>query len=752
MALPEAPYKIEDDYGERVLKINFDKQPRTPSVESDAYIMAHLISILQKIGTVNKIKFTQREDFVYDENQTQMLVEISNLINEFLKNKILSPEMLGATQKCTRCYSSRFDLLNVILLYELREDPIGAYLHINHEISKEQSGVSVCATCGKDNKQFLKTLEYIQVALEKTKLIKAVKPFLDEYKIGERTIYGRIFKPRIKPNFLYTKVVTAIPAGATELESYNVGNTKVIILKLKDEIRPMYHIVPPEFILTEQKYMLLGEAREVIASHKPTRSEFIDPEKTREVFASVERDLLRDLTSSKGITLKDEEIEELVQILTRHTIGFGASEVLLSDPKVQDLAVNAPVGINAATIIHQDYGECVTNLSITPREAEGWATKLRLVSGRPFDEANPVLDTELLLPGSRIRVAAIQEPLSPKGYAFAFRRHREKPWTLPLFIKNRMINEQAAGLLSFLIDGSRTMIIAGTRSSGKTSLLGSMMVEIMRANRVIVVEDTLELPIAELKKLNYDVQSMKVRSVITGEKAGITAAEGIRTALRMGDSALIVGEVRSKEAIALYEAMRVGALANVVAGTIHGDSPYGVFDRVVNDLGVPKTSFKATDIIVICNPVKSASGLESERRVVQITEVRKQWTDDPLIEKAFVDLMVYNAKTDELEPTDALIQGESEVVKAVASRIKEWAGDWDAVWNNIQLRAKTKKTLIELSETLKKPEILEADFVVEANDQLHYLSEKVKKKIGASDPDKIFHEWEFWLKRKTKEL
>ena len=72
---------------------------------------------------------------------------------------------------------------------------------------------------------------------------------------------------------------------------------------------------------------------------------------------------------------------------------------------------------------------------------------------------------------------------------------------------------------------------------------------------------------------------------------------------------MIVGEVRSVEARALYEAMRVGALANVVAGTIHGASPYGVFDRVVNDLQVPITSFKATDIITVVNPVKSADGM-----------------------------------------------------------------------------------------------------------------------------------------------
>ena len=82
--------------------------------------------------------------------------------------------------------------------------------------------------------------------------------------------------------------------------------------------------------------------------------------------------------------------------------------------------------------------------------------------------------------------------------------------------------------------------------------------------------------------------------------------------------------------------MRVGALANVVAGTIHGDSPHGVYDRLVNDLGVPKTSFKATDLIIIANPVKSSDGLSRKRRVTRITEVRKFWEEDPLMEEGFV--------------------------------------------------------------------------------------------------------------------
>ena len=127
-----------------------------------------------------------------------------------------------------------------------------------------------------------------------------------------------------------------------------------------------------------------------------------------------------------------------------------------------------------------------------------------------------------------------------------------------------MINSMGAGLLSFLIDGTRTLLICGTRSSGKSSFLSSLIVEIMRRFRIITIEDTLELPVAQLRHLGFNIQQLKVASALSHGTSEVTASDGIRATLRLGDSSLIVGEVRSKEAVALYEAMRVGAAANVV--------------------------------------------------------------------------------------------------------------------------------------------------------------------------------------------
>jgi hypothetical protein len=243
---------------------------------------------------------------------------------------------------------------------------------------------------------------------------------------------------------------------------------------------------------------------------------------------------------------------------------------------------------------------------------------------------------------------------------------------------------------------------------------------------------------------------MKVRSALLEKTTEVAAEEGIRTSLRFGDSCLIVGEVRSIEARALYEAMRVGALANIVAGTIHGASPYAVFDRVVNDLNVPVTSFKATDLVMVCNPVKSTSGLQSWRRVVQLSEVRKHWTKDPLEEKGFVDLLKYNVEKDELEASDDLINGDSEIIKAVAAGVKGWTGNWDAVWDNILLRAKIKEELVTLAREAKIPRLLEAKFNGMANEAFYEISDSIRKEVGLPVGERVFPLWKDWLKKQAR--
>ena len=92
------------------------------------------------------------------------------------------------------------------------------------------------------------------------------------------------------------------------------------------------------------------------------------------------------------------------------------------------------------------------------------------------------------------------------------------------------------------------------------------------------------------------------------------------------------------------------------------------------------------------------------------------------------------------------------IIKQIAANVKEWAGNWDAVWDNIMLRSKNYQLLVDTAKKLNNYDLLEARFVVEANDQFHKISDRVKDEVGSLDSKRIYFEWSDWLKRTAKEF
>ncbi|MEM5799543.1 MAG: type II/IV secretion system ATPase subunit [Candidatus Aenigmatarchaeota archaeon] len=741
---------FESEYIEGILKINCLDSIFGFNLEDSETIMSTVIDKILEYKRVERIILSERREYEYDFDQTRMLVEIANIYDKLInKDRILDDPFLS-NPVFTPSISKPLQILTFTLTEMLKKDPIGAYVKIKRmsrlyqtKYEKAKSRIEKVAI-----KFLLNKLSIIKQMFEQTELIRLVKDNIFIHSIGDRDIYRKIFNPMIRPIFMLTRYISLPPKNSRLIERYSLPDgIQIEIFRVPNKVRYYYFLNAPEFRLDDEKYYILENARRQLAEHKPSETEFTQPEKVREMFTNIGRDMILQLG---GKNFSSKEIEEMTNILVRHTTGFGVLELLLNDEKLQDIYINSPVGITPVFVHHDDYDECETNLIPTREDAESWATRFRLFSGRPLDEANPVLDTELFVPGGRARVAAITRSLSPEGIAYALRRHRDKPWTYPLFLYQKYFSPLYAGLMSFIVDGSRSILFAGGRSSGKSSMLGATMLEIMKKFRIITVEDTLELPVPQLRNLGYNIERMKSRSVITRVESELPADEALRTALRLGDSCLIVGEVRSKEAVALFEAMRIGALAHVVAGTIHGESAYGVFDRVVNDLGVTKTSFKAIDIVTVSGMIKSADGLRRFRRVLEVTEIRKHWKEDPLSENGFVNLMEYSAKDDTLKPTDTLLSGESYVINEIAKRVREWHGNWDATWDNIELRAKIKQSMVDYAIKLNRKDILEADWVSASNEMFHLLSDQVQRELGNLDSNEIFKRWEEWFKNSLR--
>ncbi|MCX6801684.1 MAG: ATPase, T2SS/T4P/T4SS family [Candidatus Diapherotrites archaeon] len=176
-------------------------------------------------------------------------------------------------------------------------------------------------------------------------------------------------------------------------------------------------------------------------------------------------------------------------LLLRWIKKHGILDYLMNDSKIQEININPPEFQSPFRIVHEDYDECRTNIFPSIDLLNYLATHLKIESGRPLNKAQPQLDAELFIDKQRARVAAVVPPFSIHGIGYSIRRHRENPWTLPLFISNNTINPLFAGLMSFLITHGRTMMFAGPRGSGKTSLLGATVLEILPKYRIITIED-----------------------------------------------------------------------------------------------------------------------------------------------------------------------------------------------------------------------------------------------------------------------
>ena len=745
MELKNRNYSISREEGEITLTFKVPLDVLYPNPEDNEDVFEKIINAILESGNITSLVIVSDRNYIYTKDQVDLLDDLANKYKIILESDVARP-FDSDSQKDFPDAVSKF---NYVLFNRLKRDPLGAYvsgLRFLRELKVKKENV--------DSEQLTVIVDKFQQLISEIADIKIVNKNLNlilGYKIGDRQPYRSIFKPLIRPNFTYTRIMAEPPLSAVEIENYKINDadeTEVTIYRIPGMSQYLYHLSPPELLLNVEEYDVLDQVRNSLIDYRPQENEFTDPLRMRDVFFKISRDMTEEISTKNKYNMSFKDMDRLARILVRLTVGFGMTEIVLSDNMVEDVYINSPISKSPIFVKHSKYGECASNIIPNAKEVDAWASRFRLMSGRALDEGHPVLDTELITDTFRSRVAIAQRPLSPEGLSIAFRRHREKPWTIPLFINNNMLSPFSAGLLWFCVEGARTILISGTRGAGKTSMLTALMLLLMKRYRVITVEDTLEIPTDSFTKLGYDMLSLKVQSAITGERAEMSADEGIRTTLRLGDSSLIVGEVRSTEAKALYEAMRVGALSNAVMGTIHGENPYGVFDRVVNDLNVPRTSFKATDLIVSVNKIRTEDRLTEKRRVLNITEVRKDWTDDPQYENGFVDLVKYDIHKDTLNPSNDLLEGNSYIVKEIASRVEDWAGNWDAVLENIRARGDILKAISDRASAIRNPSLLEAEFSSSAIDQYYDIVSRLREEYGVAERNNIKSMFDLWLKSK----
>jgi type IV secretory pathway ATPase VirB11/archaellum biosynthesis ATPase len=413
--------------------------------------------------------------------------------------------------------------------------------------------------------------------------------------------YADRFEPWLSPTVARSTVALAPPEGARLLDRRELDTGAVA--RRYDDGRRWYHVRPPELRLDPSALATLAAARERLATAD-------GPADDRAPGRAV-----------RAVADPGDPVVELTAALAKHTRGCGVVADLLADDRVTDVYATAPVGQTPLRVVLD--GETVpTNVRLRPEGARALASRLRRESGRAFSRANPTLDATTRVNssgaatdgGDRVRVAGVTDPVSD-GVAFAFRDDRQTAATLPWLVAQGTLSPRVAAVLSLAVERGAAVLLAGGRGAGKTTALGALLWELSPGVRTVVVEDTPELPVERLQEADRDVQALRTA---VEDGPGVDAARALRTALRMGEGALVVGEVRGEEATVLYEAMRVGA-GDAVLGTVHGDGAEAVRERVTADLGVPPSSFAATDLVATLAPVGTDEG--RQRRVVAVDEV-----------------------------------------------------------------------------------------------------------------------------------
>lgn len=371
------------------------------------------------------------------------------------------------------------------------------------------------------------------------------------------------------------------------------------------DIIPQYNITKQNYTTKEKE--LLGEIRENLVDLAISTGENIQAN---------EEKLLNNIKSFLFDRLDDvpiEYINKLSRKILRDIAGYGEIDPLIQDDDLEEIMI---IGINKPVFVyHRSYGMMKTNITFTNEQdlLDLIDTIARQINRR-IDQESPILDGRLT-DGSRIN--ATIPPISADGPSLTIRKFRKDPFTIIDLINSKTISVELAAFFWLCFDGlgvkSANAIISGGTSSGKTTTLNALSAFINPSERIITIEDTLELQIP-----HEHVIRMETRVANVENKGELTMNDLVKNSLRQRPDRIIVGEVRAEEAITLFTALNTGHSG---FGTLHSNDARETITRLTNEpMSVPEIMIQAIDFIIMQNRIYTPSG-KSFRRISEVAEV-----------------------------------------------------------------------------------------------------------------------------------
>lgn len=326
--------------------------------------------------------------------------------------------------------------------------------------------------------------------------------------------------------------------------------------------------------------------------------------------------------------LSNEQQQEILSQIINEIVGLGPIEEFMQDPSITEIMIDSPKQI----CVERDGKIELTDVTFRDEDhLLSLVDKIIAPLGRRVTQLEPYVDARLK-DGSRVNV--IRSPLSLAGTIMTIRKFNRKAWKMEDLINAGTLSQDVANFLQGCVKARFNILIAGGTSSGKTTTLNILLSFAASDERIITIEDTVELNLSQPFLVRLETRTPTMEG-----KGEVTIRDLLKNSLHMRPDRIIVGEVRGDEVIDMLQAMNVGHEGSMT--TIHANTPEDCLNRleIMALMGQPnftvelvrKEIISAIDLIILQKRLS-----DGKRKIVQITELGKIKKDEYVLNEIFV--------------------------------------------------------------------------------------------------------------------